>query len=126
MRKNWILLMLAMGLTACQPSHEKISVIDGTAGSQGAVGPQGPAGPPSSNGTTSAIITAYYSNTCTSLGQGYFGSAKNNGYEIFSSSSCQNSDKVQEMNDANSTLWLTSSVLAVFASPNGLHVISFQ
>ncbi len=123
-------------LVACNGSNG-LSGIDGQQGIQGAVGPQGepgatgspgPQGPVGETGPsgTGATITSYTSDSCSSLSNGYYGKAGSNNYSVYSSATCSSSSKVEEMNDANSSLWLSSSALAVFAGPNTLRVISFN
>lgn len=94
----------------------------GPIGATGLTGPIGLTGPAGSSGAT---IVSYGSSSCTALTGGYYGKAKSNTYDIYLSSSCKESDKVITLNDANSTIWLSTTSMAVYAS-SSVRVINFN
>lgn len=109
---------------------ESIAGPQGEPGAQGEPGPAGvgipgPQGPKGDSGS-GATILSYTSSSCTYIGNGYYGKSKSNSYEIFDDNDCHSSDKVIELNDANSSFWLSSDKLATFSSPNDLRVIYFN
>lgn len=99
----------------------------GEAGEQGPTGPQGPEGPQGEPGAvgpagSGATITQYNLNsTCKSIGNGYYAKS---GVKIYDNSLCNGSHT--DLSDANSTLWLSASSLAVVVNSSTLRVISFN
>ena len=105
-----------------------VFVSNGTNGVDGAPGPQGLPGVDGQNGSV-VTVTTYTSSSCAAIGGGYYGTAGSNNFGVYTSSSCASSSKVETMNDANSSLWLSTSspyILSVFSSPNGLSVIQLN
>lgn len=99
--------------------------LDGQDGEDGADGEDGEDGQDGSNGSSAVTVTMYTSSSCTSLGSGYYGKSNSNTYSIYDDNDCHSSDKLIDLNDANSSYWLGSK-LGVFASPNDLRVLTFN
>lgn len=97
---------------------------DGEDGQDGKDGKDGISPTPLPGGTASLVT--YTSSSCTSLGSGYYGKSNSNSYSIYDDNDCHSSDKILEMNEANSSIWLASKVLGIFVAPNDLRVITFN
>ena len=110
----------------------------GATGPAGSSGPQGIPGVPGAQGIpgapgapgSSASIVAYTSSSCTSLGDGLYGISNSNTYSIYVPTTGNHASlcgtKVGDLNDSNSTFWISASRLAVFAQPNDLRIINFN
>jgi hypothetical protein len=89
----------------------------GPEGDQGPQGIQGPAGP------SGASITVYSSNSCTLIaGTSFYVKSG----DLYTSSSCSSASKVIDMNDSNSSFWVGTRVLALYAGSSTMRVITFN
>lgn len=108
-----------------------IAACRGYTGSTGATGSTGPQGVQGVAGQDATVhITVYGSTTCTSLGNGFYGKAVSNNYQVFSTSNNTNASKCTgnnvNMGLSYSDLWLNTDLLAVFVLPNSIKVIDFN
>jgi hypothetical protein len=97
----------------------------GLPGPTGPVGSQGPQGIQGPAGSSGATIVSYAASSCTLIaGTSDYVKASNTNFNIYSSSSCPNSDKIAEVSQGES-YWVSSSALAVWSN-GSLRVITFN
>lgn len=103
---------------------------DGAPGPVGPPGPQGPQGTPGAQGAPGqgAHIGQHDVTNCTLIAGGYY-LKKGNGSEsgsvgIYSNSSCTGSH--EQLTDATSTFWLTTTDLAVYVDGQTVRVLTFN
>ena len=101
---------------------------DGQDGEDGEDGQDGQDGQDGEDGSDSdgVAVAEYSSGSCTSLGGGYYGKSGSNSYIIYDDNDCHSSDKVLEMNEANSTFWFSSSKVGIFKASNKLRVLTLN
>ncbi len=101
--------------------------LNGNPGHDGIPGPPGTPGTPGNDGH-GATVGQHNVASCTSLG-GTFYLKKGSGNEsgsvgIYTSSNCTGNHS--QLNDANSTFWLSSSSLAIYVDGQNVRVLTFD
>lgn len=103
---------------------------DGAPGPAGPPGQQGPQGTPGAQGPQGNGGTVGHHNvsSCTALDGGYYlkkGSGSESGsVGIYTSSNCSGSH--EQLTDAKSTFWLSSTALAIYVNSQTVRVLTFN
>ena len=115
---------------ACPPGMNGNPGLVGSPGPAGPPGPQGPQGTPGAQGPqgNGANVGQHNVSSCTALAGGYY-LKKGTGSEagsvgIYSNSSCSGSH--EQLTDAKSTFWLSSTALAIYVDGQTVRVLTFN
>lgn len=106
------------------PGHDGKDGKDGLDGDDGKDGTNGSDG---DDGKDAHVTPKNVGSNCTNISAGYDALIKNQTVEIFTAGhSCSSSKKVFVLTDSASTFWLSSTELAVFVTPAGLRILTYN
>lgn len=106
------------------PGHDGLPGPSGAPGQNGAPGSDGENG---HDGKDAHVTPKNVTGNCSNINSGYDALIKNQTVELYTAGfSCSASKKVFVLTDSASTFWISNTELAVFVSPAGLRVLTYQ